>query len=111
MSGERTEVGVRRGGFERDVGGGALVEDLRASHLPLVEGDVVDHQLDIDDRDPDGLAGAGPQGGIADAVDLAADAAVPEHRRLEPVLPIRGSTLCGDIAAAAEQNQRERRRE
>ena len=61
VPGQRTEIGVGRGGLERDVRGRALVEDLRALDLALVERDVVHHQLAVDDGDADGLAGAGPQ--------------------------------------------------
>ena len=72
---------------------GALVENLRALDVEPLERDVVHHQLAVDDGDADRLARAGPERRVADAVDVAADAAIPEHRRFEDVLAVDGCRL------------------
>ena len=61
VAGQRAEVGVALRRLERDAGGRAFVEDLRALDVLLLERDVVHHQLAVDDGDADGLARDAPR--------------------------------------------------
>ena len=111
VAGHGAKVGVAFGRFERDAGGGPLVENLRTLDPELFQHDVVHHRFAVDHRDANRLARAGPQRRVAHAVDLASDAAIPQHRRLQDVFAIDGagrlSGLADKVGAhAGEENGR-----
>ena len=85
MARQRTEVGIAALRLERDARRRPAVEDSLAPDVELLEHDVVHHQLAVDHGDANVLAGTCPQGRVAHAVDLAADATVAERRGFERV--------------------------